>query len=148
MYVLRACLYSTRVRGLQWARTYSARETLRELAHGRRTPLVLPVLARFPSVVDVGDDFPRPPARFLEGQGAVAADLEAGDFSLAMGLRHIALSAIGIDPDAEPFDLVVPDEIFLLSGGQGIDVAFCQMGHGPAVRNLFGIFRIASAAYS
>ena len=75
-------------------------------ASGAISGLLFPV--GVPAVVDVGDDLARPRLGFLEGQGAVATDLDADGLPPAEGLGDVAFVAVGIDPRAEPLQLVVP----------------------------------------
>ena len=49
----------------------------------------------------------------------MAPDLDADGLPPAEGLGDIALIAVGIDPRAESLQLVVPDEVLLVSKRSG-----------------------------
>lgn len=72
----------------------SLKEPLCQLRHRRQEPLGLFLPVRVPAVVDVGDDLARPRLGLLEGQGAVAADLDVYGLSLAEELGDVALSPL------------------------------------------------------
>ena len=106
-------------------------EALRQLRHRRRQALGLLLPVRVPAVVDVGDDLARPGLGLLEGQDAVAADLDADGLAFAEELGDVALSAVGIDARAEALQNVVPDEILLLAHGKVLDITLGELGHDP-----------------
>ena len=84
---------------------------------------------RFLPGVDARDDERRPLARLLGPDQRVAPDRYPLLPVRPPRLSDIDLAAGRMDPDPEPLDLVIPEDMFTVPGFEGVDGSFGDLGH-------------------
>ena len=103
-----------------------------ELVHGRRPRLSLSQVSprQIPAGLGGGDDLGRTRPRGGRGNGAVGTDGLLHDAAVMAVLHEVDLAARRVDTHAEALDVVVPQHVLALPGGQGIDGSLGDPGHG------------------